>query len=297
MTYVTRENITDQVLEVFKRTPDPRLREVMQSLVKHLHAFIREVEPSDEEFEMGCKFVVGLGQNTSEKKNEAILASDILGASTLITLINNVKRAESAGKFQTESALLGPFWRKNAPVYEASSNISHGPESSAHDQLFEVTGHVRDAQGKPIEGAEVDVWQASPLGFYENQDEQQPDMNLRGRFKTDTNGKFNFKSVRPSGYPVPVDGPCGDLLRAQLRDPYRPAHVHYMISKPGYQVLITQVFADDDHRLHTDVTFSVVESLVGQFKKRTGSGEVGYSLDYDFVLQAGEMQFPMPPIP
>jgi catechol 1,2-dioxygenase len=297
MTFVTRENITDQVLEVFERTPDPRLREVMQSLVKHLHAFIREVEPSDEEFEMGCKFVVGLGQNTSEKKNEAILASDILGASTLITLINNVKRAENAGKYQTESALLGPFWRKNAPVYEAGSNISHGPESSAQDQLFEVTGHVRDAQGKPIEGAEVDVWQASPLGFYENQDEEQPDMNLRGRFKTDANGKFNFKSVRPSGYPVPVDGPCGDLLRAQLRDPYRPAHVHYMISKPGYQVLITQVFADDDHRLHTDVTFSVVESLVGQFKKRTGAGEVGYALDYDFVLQAGEMHFPMPPIP
>jgi len=98
------------------------------------------------------------------------------------------------------------------------------------------------------------------LGFYENQDEEQPDMNLRGRFKTDAKGKFNFKSVRPSGYPVPVDGPCGDLLRAQLRDPYRPAHVHYMISKPGYQVLITQVFADDDHRLHTDVTFSVVEA-------------------------------------
>jgi catechol 1,2-dioxygenase len=225
------------------------------------------------------------------------LASDILGASTLITLINNVKRAEKAGQFQTESALLGPFWRKNAPVYEAGANISHGPESKQADQLFEVTGHVRDAQGQPIEGAEVDVWQASPLGFYENQDKEQPDMNLRGRFKTDATGKFSFKSVRPSGYPVPVDGPCGDLLRAQRRDPYRPAHVHYMISKPGYQVLITQVFADDDHRLHTDVTFSVVESLVGKFKKRTAPGEVGYSLEYDFVLQAGEMHFPMPPIP
>lgn len=297
MTFVTKENITEQVLDVFERTPDPRLREVMQSLVKHFHAFIREVEPSDSEFEQGCEFLVSLGKNTSEKKNEVILASDILGASTLITLINNVKRAEQAGQFQTESALLGPFWRKNAPVYEAGGNISHGPESSAVDQLFEVTGHVRDAQGKPIEGAEVDVWQASPLGFYENQDEEQPDMNLRGRFTTDATGKFSFKSVRPSGYPVPVDGPCGDLLRAQLRDPYRPAHVHYMISKPGYQVLITQVFADDDHRLHTDVTFSVVESLVGKFKKRTGPGEVGYSLDYDFVLQAGEMHFPMPPIP
>jgi catechol 1,2-dioxygenase len=258
---------------------------------------VREVQPSDAEFEKGCEFLVGLGKNTSEKKNEVILASDILGASTLITLINNVKRAEKAGQFQTESALLGPFWRKNAPVYEAGANISHGPESKQADQLFEVTGHVRDAQGHPIEGAEVDVWQASPLGFYENQDEEQPDMNLRGRFKTDATGKFSFKSVRPSGYPVPVDGPCGDLLRAQRRDPYRPAHVHYMISKPGYQVLITQVFADDDHRLHTDVTFSVVESLVGKFKKRTAPGEVGYSLEYDFVLQAGEMHFPMPPIP
>ena len=297
MTFVTQENITKQVLEVFERTPDPRLREVMQSLVKHLHAFVREVQPSDAEFEKGCEFLVGLGKNTSEKKNEVILASDILGASTLITLINNVKRAEKAGQYQTESALLGPFWRKNAPVYESGGNISHGPESKQADQLFEVTGHVRDAQGQPIEGAEVDVWQASPLGFYENQDEEQPDMNLRGRFKTDVNGKFSFKSVRPSGYPVPVDGPCGDLLRAQRRDPYRPAHVHYMISKPGYQVLITQVFADDDHRLHTDVTFSVVESLVGKFKKRTGPGEVGYSLEYDFVLQAGEMHFPMPPIP
>jgi len=135
MTYVTRENITDQVLEVFERTPDPRLREVMQSLVKHLHAFIREVEPSDEEFEMGCKFVVGLGQNTSEKKNEAILASDILGASTLITLINNVKRAESAGKYQTESALLGPFWRKNAPIYEPGSNLAYAASKAGVDVL------------------------------------------------------------------------------------------------------------------------------------------------------------------
>jgi len=297
MTFVTRDNSTEKVAEVFQNTPDPRLREVMTSLVKHLHAFIREVEPTDPEFEMGCEFLVSLGKATSEKKNEVILASDILGASTLITLINNDKRSESSGKLRTDSALLGPFWRKNAPTYEAGANISHGPEAQETEHAFFISGHVRDAQGKALADATVDVWHASPLGFYENQDSAQPDMNLRGQFKTDANGKFNFKSVRPSGYPVPVDGPCGDLLRAQRRDPYRPAHVHYMISKPGYQVLITQVFADDDHRLHTDVTFSVGESLVGQFKKRTGPGEVGYSLDYDFVLQAGEMHFPMPPIP
>jgi catechol 1,2-dioxygenase len=297
MTFVTRDNITDQVLEVFERTPDPRLREVMKSLVKHMHAFIREVEPSDHEFEQACEFVVGLGKATSEKKNEVILASDILGASTLITLINNVKRADAAGRMKTESALLGPFWRKNSPQYLDGSNISHGPESKVADQAFEVTGCVRDPNGNPIEGADVDVWHASPLGFYENQDEAQPDMNLRGKFKTNAQGRFSFKSVRPAGYPVPVDGPCGDLLRQQLRDPYRPAHVHYMISKPGYQVLITQVFADDDHRLHTDVTFSVVESLVGKFQQRTGLHEVGFELAYDFVLQPGEMLFPAPPIP
>lgn len=297
MTYVTRDNITDQVAEVFKNTPDPRLREVMTSLVKHLHAFIREVEPTDPEFEMGCEFLVSLGKATSEKKNEVILASDILGASTLITLINNDKRSETAGQHRTDSALLGPFWRKNAPIYEAGANIAQGPEAAATDQAFHISGHVRDAHGMPIEGAMVDIWQASPLGFYENQDSTQPDMNLRGQFKTDATGHFHLRSVLPAGYPVPVDGPCGDLLRNQQRDPFRPAHVHFMVSKPGYQVLTTQVFADNDSRLQTDVTFSVLQSLVGTFQKRTGPNETGYELMYDFVLQAGEMQLPTPPIP
>jgi len=297
MAYVTRDNITEKVLEVFEKTPDARLREVMKSLVKHLHGFIREVEPSDPEFELACEFLVSLGQATSEKKNEVILASDILGASTLITLLNNAKRADTAGRLQSESALLGPFWRKNAPHYANGSNIAHGPEASALDQVFSVSGQVLDPQGVPIEGAEVDVWHASPLGFYENQDAQQPNMNLRGIFKTDAQGQFNFKSVRPAGYPVPVDGPCGQLLRAQQRDPYRPAHVHFMVSKPGFEVLITQVFADNDERLHTDVTFSVLESLVGPYKHSTDPGQTGYSLNYQFVLQPGQMQFPTPPIP
>lgn len=297
MAFVTQDNITEMVLEVFEKTPDARLREVMKSLVKHLHGFIREVEPSDPEFELACQFLVSLGQATSEKKNEVILASDILGASTLITLLNNAKRADTAGQLQSESALLGPFWRKNAPHYANGSNIAHGPEASALDQVFSVSGQVLDPQGVPIEGAEVDVWHASPLGFYENQDAQQPNMNLRGIFKTDAQGQFNFKSVRPAGYPVPVDGPCGHLLRAQQRDPYRPAHVHFMVSKPGFEVLITQVFADNDERLHTDVTFSVLESLVGPYTPCTGPGEVGYSLSYQFVLQPGQMQFPTPPIP
>ena len=297
MPYVTADNITQQVLDVMAKTPEPRLREVTTALVKHLHAFIREVQPSDAEFEKACAFVVGLGQNTSEKKNEVILASDILGASTLITLLNDKNHPAAVHTDKTDSALLGPFWRANSPVYALGDNIAHGAESRVPGQLLLVSGTVRDTAGQPLADAVVDVWHASPLGLYENQDDEQPDMNLRGRFRTDPNGRYEFRSVRPAGYPVPVDGPCGDLLRAQLRHPYRPAHLHFMVSKPGYQVLITQFFADDDERLDTDVTFSVVESLVGCFRKHGEGDSAHYTVEYDLVLQPGEMHFPTPPIP
>jgi len=298
MKFVTAETVTQRVCEVMNTTPDPRLREITHALVTHLHAFIRQVRPTEAEFEQACDFVVALGKETNQKKNEVILASDILGASALITMLNDAERSDSAaGSARTDSALLGPFWRASAPEYGWGECIARGEESKDIDQSLSVYGVVRDAKGQAIPDAVVDVWQASPVGLYENQDEQQPDMNLRGRFRSDAQGRFHFKSVRPAGYPVPVDGPCGDLLRAQIRDPYRPAHLHYMVSKPGYQVLVTQVFADDDHRLHTDVTFSVVESLVGRFAKNADASNPGYSLHYDLVLQTGEMHFPTPPIP
>jgi len=298
MKFVTAETVTQRVCEVMNTTPDPRLREITHALVTHLHAFIRQVRPTEAEFEQACAFVVALGKETNETKNEVILASDILGASALITMLNDAERSDSAaGSARTDSALLGPFWRASAPEYAWGECIARGEESKDIEQGLSVYGVVRDSKGQPIADAVVDVWQASPVGLYENQDEQQPDMNLRGRFRSDAQGRFHFKSVRPAGYPVPVDGPCGDLLRAQIRDPYRPAHLHYMVSKPGYQVLVTQVFADDDHRLHTDVTFSVVESLVGSFDKNADASNPGYSLHYDLVLQAGEMHFPSPPIP
>ena len=298
MKFVTVESVTQRVCEVMDTTPDPRLREITHALVTHLHAFIRQVRPTEKEFEQACNFMVALGKETSEKKNEVILASDILGASALITMLNDAERSDNAaGSARTDSALLGPFWRDSAPEYAWGECIARGEESKDIDQSLSVWGVIRDSKGQPIAAAVVDVWQASPVGLYENQDAQQPDMNLRGRFRSDAQGRYHFKSVRPAGYPVPVDGPCGDLLRAQIRDPYRPAHLHYMVSKPGYQVLVTQVFADDDHRLHTDVTFSVVESLVGSFAKNTDAANPGYTLHYDLVLQAGEMHFPAPPIP
>ena len=297
MQYVTVENITAKVIDVMAQTPDPRLREISVALVKHLHAFIREVKPTDAEFEQACAFLVGLGKATSEKKNEVILASDILGASTLISLQNDQCQMSELKQEKTNSALLGPFWRAHAPICAKGDSIARGPEASLPGQLLLVSGTVRDTAGEPLPDAIVDVWQASPFGLYENQDGSQPDMNLRGRFRTDAKGVYAFRSVRPSGYPVPVDGPCGDLLRAQARRPYRPAHLHFMVSKPGYEVLITQFFADDDEHLTTDVTFSVVESLVGCFNKHGEGNQAHFTVSYDLVIKPGEMVFPVPPIP
>jgi len=297
MTFITVDNLTQQVQAVMAQIPDPRLRQVSGSLVNHLHAFIREVRPTGAEFEAACVFLVALGQSTSERKNEVILASDILGASTLITLLNDEHPTAEPASAKTDAALLGPFWRAGAPEFQNGQNIARGLEASDPAQSLRVSGTVRNVAGDPVEGAVVDVWQASPIGLYENQDDEQPDMNLRGRFRSDAQGRYHFLSVRPAGYPVPVDGPCGDLLRAQRRDPYRPAHVHFMVSKPGHQVLVTQVFADDDVRLATDVTFSVVQSLVGRFERSADTDAPGYNLQYDLVLQAGEMVFPTPPLP
>lgn len=297
MQYVTVENITAKVIDVMAQTPDPRLREISVALVEHLHAFIREVKPTDVEFEQACAFLVSLGKATTEKKNEVILASDILGASTLISLQNDKCQMSDLEQEKTNSALLGPFWRAHAPICALGDSIARGPEASQPGQLLLVSGTVRDTAGKPLAVAMVDVWQASPSGLYENQDSSQPDMNLRGRFRTDEKGTYAFRSVRPSGYPVPVDGPCGDLLRAQARRPYRPAHLHFMVSKPGYKVLITQFFADDDEHLATDVTFSVVKNLVGSFHKHGEGSDSHFTVSHDLVITPGEMVFPVPPIP
>jgi catechol 1,2-dioxygenase len=157
-----------------------------------------------------------------------------------------------------------------------------------------VAGRVADTAGKPVAGAIVDVWQASPVGLYENQDPKQPDRNLRGLFETDAGGRFHFRSVRPAGYPVPTDGPCGEMLRAQERHPYRPAHIHFMISKEGYKTLITQVFANDDNSIEADVVFGVTPALSGDFQRQS-DGSV--RLDYDFVMQPGTRRIPKAPLP
>ena len=288
--------VTGAVEAAMAATPDARLREVMAAFVRHSHAFLREVRPTEDEFEAGLRFLVGIGQATSDVKNEVVLAADVLGISTLVGLLNN-----PLGCGQTAAALLGPFWRANAPHYPLGANLVQSSTPGA--PLF-VSGVVRDLEGNPIAGAAVDVWHASPIGLYENQDPEQAEMNLRGLFTTDAEGRLHFRSVRPAGYPVPTDGPVGDLLRAQRRHPYRPAHIHFMITKPGFKTLITQIFADDADHLQTDVTFSVIRSIVGAYVRHDGGPAPApdvdgpfYTLDYDFVLERGEMRIPVPPIP
>ena len=280
-------SVLGHVLDAMRHTPDPRLRTVMEAVTRHLHALVQEVKLTEEEFEQALEFIVAIGQATGETKNEVVLAADILGVSTVVALQNN---QDPQG--ESPAALLGPFWRANAPACVQGENIAR---SGTPGTPLEVTGTVRDREGRPVKGATVDVWQASPVGLYENQDPSQENMNLRGRFSTDAEGRFHFRSVRPAGYPVPTDGPCGVLLRAQVRHPNRPAHLHFMVSKPGHKVLITQVFADDDENLESDPTFGVTRRLIGRFALAPDGKSA--SMHHDFELEPGEMKFPRPPIP
>lgn len=283
----TPDSVLGIALDAMERTPDPRLREVMASLTRHLHAFVQEVKLNEDEFERALDFIVALGQATGEKKNEVVLAADILGVSTLVALQNN---QDPEG--ESPAALLGPFWRANAPDCACGDSIARSGTPGV--PLF-VSGTVLDAAGQPLADAVVDVWQASPVGLYENQDPTQENMNLRGRFRTDAEGRYHFRSVRPAGYPVPVDGPCGVLLKAQRRHPNRPAHLHFMVSKPGFKVLVSQVYADDDENLESDPTFGVTRRLIGRYAMQPDGRSA--TLAYDFRLEPGETKFPRPPIP
>lgn len=290
-----QEDVTPAVVEAFKDTADPRLREILIALVKHLHTFAREVHLTEEEFEKAVQYVARLGQHTDEKHNEVVLMSGSLGFSTLICLLNNGNK----GQTETTANLLGPFWRMNSPRTENGASIVRSPTPGP--SLF-VNCEVTDQAGKPIAGAEVDVWHSSPEGFYEQQDPKQADMNLRGKFTTDAQGRFGFRSVKPAGYPIPIDGPVGDLVRATGRHHYRPAHLHFLIFKEGFKTLISQIYVNDDERLETDVQFGVTRTLIGDYVRHDGPAPAPdiegewYSLDQIFVMEPGKSRLPKPPI-
>lgn len=290
------EDVTPAVLKVMERTADPRLREIMVSLVKHLHGFVLDVRLTEAEFREATAILNRLGQQSNDARNESVLMAGSLGLSSLVCLLNNGNQRQA----ETSQNLLGPFWRLNAPrVRNGGILVRCETPGSA---LF-VTARVVDQQGVPLAGAEVDVWHASPVGLYENRDADQAEMNLRGKLTTDGQGRFWFRTVKMVGYPIPSNGVVGQLLKAQHRHPFRPAHLHALIVKPGFKVLISQVYDPADPNLHSDVHFGVTEALIGRLERHDDphpdAPDVGtpwYSLDHTYVLEPGATVLPKPPI-
>jgi len=292
----SEKDVTKAVLGEYARIKNPRLREIMGAFVRHLHDFAREVKLTEEEFQAAIGYIVGLGKHTSETHNEAVLMSGSLGFSTLICLLNNGDR----GQTETDANLLGPFWRMDSPATKNGASIVRSPTPGP--ALF-VEAWFRDKNGKPIEGAEVDIWQSSPEGFYENQDPVQADMNLRGKFTTDKDGHISFRSVKPAGYPIPIDGPVGELLRAAGRHNMRPAHLHFLVYKDGFKTLISQIYDPEDKHIETDVQFGVTQHLIGNYIRHDGpcprAPDVKppwYTIEHTFVMEKGTSRLPRPPI-
>ena len=280
---ITEQNVTDVVVSTLN-SDNPRLNEVMESFIRHLHAFIREVEPSDEEWMAGVQFLTDVGQMCNDVRQEYILLSDTLGVTVLKDAINN-RKPQGA----TEATVLGPFYRDGAEVLPLGANISRGEDDG---EPCVVRGRVTTPDGKPIAGAVLDVWQSNSSGFYEQQDADQPEMNLRGRFESDENGYYHFKTVKPKCYPIPVDGPVGKMLTSVGRHNMRPAHIHFIISAPGYEPVITQFFDNADNYTRSDAVFGVKESLLADFSQvsdealaaELGLPVGGWLVDYDFGL-------------
>ena len=291
-----QEDVTPAVLAVMQRTTDPRLREIMTSLVRHLHGFVREVRLTEAEFQAAAAVVNELGQATTETHNEAVLMAGSLGVSTLVCLLNNGDQ----GVTETHQNLLGPFWRMNSPPVPNGGSIVRS--ATPGPPLF-VRGSLEDREGRPIAGAQVDVWHSSPVGLYEHQDHGQAEMNLRGTFTTGSEGRFWFRTVKMAGYPIPAHAVVGRLLQAQHRHPFRPAHLHVLAFKDGYKTLISQVYASDDPNLDSDVQFGVTRALIGDFRRHDEPHPAEpdlpapwYSLDQRFTMERGTATLPRPPI-
>lgn len=288
--YFTEENSVEAVTNRNKAAQNPRLKEVMEVITRKLHEAVKEIEPSNEEWMTAIMFLTKTGQICDDYRQEFILLSDILGVSMLADTIQS-RRPSGA----TENTVLGPFHVQDAPMLEMGSNICLDDKG---EPMF-VHGTIRDLDGKPLEGARIDVWEANDEGFYDVQQRGiQPDFNLRGVFETGADGQYWFKAIKPLYYPIPDDGPVGQLLGFLGRHPYRPAHFHYLITLDGYQKLTTHIFDPDDQYIHSDAVFGVKESLMAEFKpihdpkeaEKHGFSGKFYDVKYDFVLAKSDTQ-------
>ena len=278
------ERSADIVNARISKGAEARLSEVMAVLTRHLHAAIKEIEPTHEEWFKAIEFLTRTGQMCTDWRQEYILLSDVLGATMLVDAINH-RRPSGA----TPNTILGPFYVADAPRYENGANICL--DGKGEPTL--VSGRVLDTQGKPIAGATLDVWQTNDDGFYDVQQKGvQPDYNLRGLFTSDENGFYAFRTVKPRHYPIPADGPVGKLLRDLGRHPNRAAHLHFIVTAPGYDQVITHIFTPDCPYLHEDTVFGVKKELVARFTTETDPGIAQrydlqtpfLAVNWDFVL-------------
>lgn len=270
--------ITEAVLARHAPTMDPRFKQIMTSLVNHLHAFAREVHLTEEEWFKGIEFLTRCGHITDDKRQEFILLSDVLGLSMLTVAINNDKPPGC-----TEATVFGPFHAEGAPHHELGADIANG----ARGIPCLVRGTVRGIDGEPVSGAHIDVWQSDEDGLYDVQHAEIDHAQARGILNADAKGCYHFRSILAVPYAIPHDGPVGDLLKAAGRHPWRPAHLHFMIKAEGYETLITHVFRSDDPYLDSDAVFGVRQSLITDWKPQHDGS---YIVEYDFVLNPIKMK-------
>ena len=280
---LTGEALVEEVVGRFEGTPDTRLREIVQGLVRHLHAFAREVRLTEDEWAVAIDFMTRAGQMCTATRQELILLSDVLGLSMQVIGINHPSVDGS-----TESTVFGPFYVGGAPVYQNGDDLANG---AVGEPCF-VSGRVRSTEGAALEGARLEIWQADSEGLYDVQRPHLAASQGRGELRAERDGAFWFWTVKPEPYPIPDDGPVGDLLRATHRSPWRPAHIHFRVSAPGFRSVTTHVFSAGDPHLDDDAVFGVKESLIGQFvRHEPGAAPDGkvldrpfYMLRYDFAL-------------
>ncbi len=272
MRNLNQDTITQAVIERFSSTPDPRLKEILISLIQHLHAFAREVKLTEEEWFKGIDFLTAVGHKCSPTRQEFILLSDVLGLSMLTVAMNNDKPEGC-----TESTVFGPFHVEGAPHFDNGADVANG----AVGEPCLVRGRVLARDGRPLAGARVEVWQADAQGKYDVQYEDLDHAQARGVLQADGEGRFEFRTIVAEPYPIPTDGPVGDLLRATRRHPWRPAHLHFMVQAPGHETLVTHVFREGDPYLDTDAVFGVRQSLVAEWVRHADGM---FTLDFDFVL-------------
>jgi protocatechuate 3,4-dioxygenase beta subunit len=285
---VTKDTITDAFIGYLGAGTDERLRFLLTTLVGHIHDFVKETELTHDEWQKALELLYRAGEISDPERNEFVLFSDVLGLSSLVDIVNSSPDG-------TPSSVLGPFHILGAPELPVGGDMKNRNEGDT----VVVGGRVLTTDGQPIEGAEIEIWQTADNGLYSNQDAAQPDYNLRARMITDADGRYLFSTVRPAPYTVPDDGPVGELLHATGRHPWRPSHLHFIVTADGYRRLVTEVFPSDDPYLDEDAVFGVREQLVMTYRPESDPSTLPdglaikdtlednfYVVDFDFVLSA-----------